>query len=85
MPELSRFFGIVIYMYYRDHAPGHFHAAYGEAEVTVEIRTGRVHGELPPRVLAHLSEWYALHRDELEANWERSLKREPLVRIEPLE
>lgn len=49
MPEISRFLGIVIAMYYRDHAPPHFHAIYGDFEVTVEIASGRVNGDFPKR------------------------------------
>ena len=51
MPELSRFLGIVIAMYYRDHGPAHFHAIYGEFEATVNIVTGQLNGELPKRAL----------------------------------
>jgi len=47
MPELSRFLGIVIAMYYREHGPAHFHAIYGDFEATVEIEAGRVNGSLP--------------------------------------
>ena len=56
MPEISRFLGIVIAMYYRDHASPHFHAIYGDAEVTVEIATGKVNGQFPKRTLAHVLE-----------------------------
>jgi len=49
MPELSRFLGIVIAMYYRDHGPAHFHAIYGDFEITVEIESGRVNGDFPKR------------------------------------
>ena len=65
MPELSRFLGIVIAMYYRDHAPAHFHAIYGDSEVTVEILSGRVNGQFPKRALAHVLEWATLHQPEL--------------------
>ena len=51
MPEISRFLGIVIAMYYRDHAPPHFHAIYGEYEVTVEIASGTVNGDMPKRAV----------------------------------
>ena len=51
MPELSRFLGIVIAMYYRDHGPAHFHAIYGEFEITVEIESGRINGDFPKRAL----------------------------------
>ena len=85
MPELSRFLGLVIAMYYRDHGPAHFHAVYGEFEVTVEIETGKINGRLPKRASALVQEWNALHKSELLANWERARRKEPLTRIEPLE
>ena len=56
MPEISRFLGIVIRMYYRDHAPPHFHAEYGESEITVDIQTGNVTGTFPRRALAAVLE-----------------------------
>ena len=65
MPELSRFLGIVIVMYYRDHPPPHFHAIYGEFDITVEIESGKVNGPFPKRALAHVLEWSTLHRQEL--------------------
>ena len=66
MPELSRFFGIVITMYARDHEPAHFHARYGEDEVLIEIDTSRVlRGVLPRRALAMVEEWCGLRRPEL--------------------
>lgn len=85
MPEISRFLGIVIAMFYSDHAPPHFHARYGEHEVTVRIGDGVVDGRFPRRALSLLLEWYALHREELRDNWERARTRKPLQRIEPLE
>ena len=56
MPEISRFLGISICMYYREHAPPHFHAEYGEFEITVEIETGIVSGRFPTRALGHVLE-----------------------------
>ncbi|MDA1314519.1 MAG: DUF4160 domain-containing protein [Acidobacteria bacterium] len=85
MPELSRFLGIVIYMYYRDHAPAHFHAEYGEFEVTVEIATGVVTGKFPRRAMNLVLEWYALHKVELEDNWLRARGKKHLIPIDPLE
>jgi len=85
MPELSRFLGIVIYMYFRDHAPAHFHAEYGEFEIIVDIATGEVRGKFPPRAQRLVLEWYALHRSQLLENWSRALRKEPLIRIDPLE
>ena len=85
MPEISRFLGIVIAMYYRDHAPPHFHAFYGDREVTIDIATGQVSGDFPKRALAHVQEWRTLHRDALMQTWTRARASKPLPRIEPLE
>ncbi len=63
MPELSRFLGIVVRMHYRDHAPPHFHAEYGEFEITVEIETGVIEGKFPRRALAAVMDWY-LHSSQ---------------------
>jgi hypothetical protein len=85
VPELSRFLGIVIRMYYDDHPPPHFHARYGEYEVIVEIGTGAVDGRFPLRALRHVLEWQELHREALSAAWELAEAGEPLRRIAPLE
>jgi len=85
MPEISRFLGIVIVMYYRDHPPAHFHARYGRYEITVEIETGIVHGDFPRRALRHVLDWYELHQDELLDDWNLAQQRQPLRPIEPLE
>ena len=85
MPEISRFLGIVIAMYYRDHAPPHFHALYGEYEVTVNITTGEANGDFPKRALAHVQEWRALHQEELADTWTLARASKPLPRIDPLE
>ena len=85
MPEISRFLGIVIAMYYRDHAPAHFHAIYGDFEVTVEIDGGLVHGNFPRRALAHVLEWHTLHRQELLDAWSLARASRPLPRVDPLE
>ena len=85
MPEISRFLGIIIRMYFRDHAPAHFHAEYGEYEITVDIETGVITGKFPKRALSAVMEWYQLHKDELMANWEAARNRKPLSKIEPLE
>jgi Domain of unknown function (DUF4160) len=85
MPEISRFLGIIIRMYYRDHAPPHFHAEYAEHEITVEIEGGLVEGRFPRRALAAVLDWYAMHRDELLANWLLVRQEQPMNRIDPLE
>ena len=71
--------------YYRDHAPPHFHALYGEHEITVNIATGEVSGDFPKRALAHVQEWCTLHREELTNTWTLARANKPLQRIDPLE
>ncbi len=85
MPEISRFLGIVIAMFYRDHMPAHFHAIYGDYEMTVSIATGIVTGRFPRRALRHVLEGYELHRDDLWEDWELAQARRPLQKIAPLE
>ena len=85
MPEISRFLGIVIRMYYRDHSPPHFHAEYAEHEIEVEIESGIVEGRFPLRALRAVLEWYEQHRDELRANWQLTCEEHPLKPIDPLE
>lgn len=85
MPEISRFFGIVIRMFYDEHAPPHFHAAYGAEEATVELQSLAVTaGRLPPRVLGLVVEWASAHRAELLEDWYRARRGEPLRPIDPL-
>lgn len=85
MPEISRFLGIVITMFYRDHDPPHFHAAYGGYDIVVSIGDGVVTGQFPRRALRLVLEWYELHKAELVENWELARQRKPLKRIPPLE
>lgn len=86
MPEISRFFGIVIGMFYDDHAPPHFHARYAGFKATIQIETlGVLEGVLPPRVLGLVTEWAALHRAELQENWALAREQAPLRPIAPLE
>ena len=85
MPELSRFLGIVIGMFYREHGVPHFHAVYGEHEISVEIETGMIHGDFPTRALKLVLEWTNLHKSELLENWQRARLGQPLKRIAPLE
>ena len=85
MPEISRFFGIVITMYYKDHAPPHFHARYGGEEAQFAIATGeRLAGRLPPRVQGLVSEWLEMHREALHGNWTRAREGRSLDRIDGL-
>ena len=85
MPEISRFLGIVITMFYREHGPPHFHAGYGEYNIVVSILDGVVSGSFPRRALRLVLEWFELHKNELKENWELAQQRKPLNRIAPLE
>ena len=85
MPEISRFLGIIIAMFYKDHAPPHFHAIYGEYEITVEIHSGVINGRFPMRALGLVLEWLELHKDELLDNWQLLEEMKPLKKIAPLE
>ncbi len=78
MPEISRFLGIIIAMFYKDHAPPHFHAIYGEYEITVEIESGVINGRFPRRALRLVLEWLELHKDELLENWQLAEEKKPL-------
>jgi hypothetical protein len=85
MPEISRFYGIVIRMNTNDHPPPHFHAYYGGQEVLVDIRNGAIYrGSLPPRGLRLVNEWFVLHQAELQENWNRAEAELPLLSIAPL-
>jgi hypothetical protein len=86
MPEISRFFGIVIAMYYRDHAPPHFHVRYSGQKALVAIESSAVlRGRLTPRALGLVKEWATLHRKELMEDWALARREQPLRSIEPLE
>ncbi len=85
MPVISNFLGIVIAMYWNDHAPPHFHAKYAEYEMTINILTGVVEGKFPRRALKHVLEWYELHQQELIDDWTLCQKNEQPKPIEPLE
>ena len=85
MPRLSEFYGIAVYMYWRDHNPPHFHAIYGGDEALVVIADGSLlRGSLPRTAARLVAEWLALHRDELMANWERAQVPDALLPVEPL-
>jgi hypothetical protein len=85
VPRISAFYGIVIVLYYGDHEPPHFHARYGEYEAQVLIATGELlAGNLPRRAQHLVSEWVALRRDELWANWAKAQAEQALTTIDPL-
>ena len=85
MTTISTFYGILIQMFWGDHAPPHFHALYGEYEV-INIRTLEiVKGFMPRRALALILEWASLHREELMEDWKLCEMKQMPVKIEPLE
>lgn len=85
MPELCRFYGIIIRMFWADHPPPHFHAIFGEHEALIAIRTSEIiEGSLPLGANSLVSQWIALHREELLEIWELARESKPLRKIEPL-
>ena len=85
MPEISRFYGIVIRMFYDDHNPPHFHAFYGSDEAWITVNTLAVfHGNLPSRALGMVIEWASLHQDELRRNWALMAEEAKPKKIAPL-
>ncbi len=85
MPEISRFYGLIVYMFYNEHNPPHIHVKYQENEITIEIESGKVKGTFPQRALNLVNEWIEIHKKELNDNWELSFKRNPLKKIKPLD
>ena len=86
MPEISRFFGIIIKMFSDDHNPPHFHAEYGGNAALIDIRSLSLFaGRLPPRVMGLVIEWASLHEQELLDDWRRAQEQQVLQKIDPLE
>ena len=86
MPEISRFFGIIIAMFFDEHNPPHFHARYGKDGVAIEVRTLKVlEGKIPPRALGLVIEWASQHQEELLQNWELARQNQRLNKIAPLD
>ncbi|GAA6621119.1 DUF4160 domain-containing protein [Scytonema sp. NUACC26] len=86
MPEISRFFGILITMYYNNHPPPHFHVRYNQQKAIVSIETLEIlEGELTSRLFKLVLEWATLHQSELMADWELARDNQPLNKILPLE
>jgi hypothetical protein len=85
MPIISMFYGILIQMFWADHAPPHFHALYAEYEALIDIRTLEImKGELPKRALALVLEWASEHRVELMEDWELCAHMQTPKKVSPL-
>jgi hypothetical protein len=86
VPTISQFFGIIVRMFFDEHAPPHFHAQYGEHKASINIRTLEVmEGKLPRRALNLVQDWAELHRDELLADWALCQQHQQPRPILPLE
>ena len=85
MPEISRFYGIVITMYNSEHNPPHFHIRYNDYRATMDINTGELNGNLPRRGVNLVYEWYDQHKEDLKNNWLRMEKGEEIIEIKPLD
>jgi hypothetical protein len=86
MPEISRFFGIIVQMYYSDHDPPHFHVRYSGQKALIAIETlALLRGRLSPRALGLVTEWAAMHRAELIEDWNLARSEAQLKPIAPLE
>ncbi len=85
MPELSRFLGIIIYMYFNEHNPLHFHAEYNEHSAAISITNfGVIEGKLPAKVLSLVVEWAQEHQEELLHNWNSIRETGEYAKIDPL-
>jgi Domain of unknown function (DUF4160) len=86
MPRISTFYGVVIYMYWneRDHPVAHFHAYHAGRRASVAVDGTVLAGSLEPRALQFVREWARLRSEEIQTNWDRARKSEPLLNIEPL-
>ncbi len=86
MPEISRFLGIIIAMYYREHNPPHFHVRYNEYKATISIKNLSIlDGKLPPKVLGLVIEWASINQDALIEDWHLAEQFAELKKIPPLE
>ena len=85
MPRICSFYGIVIWIYWDDHEPPHFHATYAEEEILIKIKDLSVYaGSFPARAFGLVMEWASLHQEELLENWNIMKQNLPLKKIEPL-
>ncbi len=87
MPEISRFYGIIIKMIFKDnekHHKPHVHVYYGEYEASISLDGEVLEGKLPIKQYRMVSGWMALHEDELYMAWNNAVREKPFSKIEPL-
>jgi hypothetical protein len=86
MPEISRFFGLIIRMFYDDHDPPHVHVEYQGNKAKVDFEGNVLRGDLHSRTALKLTrEWIDLHSEELTKDWEKAMAGNPLEKISPLQ
>lgn len=85
MPEICRFYGIIIAMFPQDHNPPHFHVVYNGNKAIVDIQSGTIKGSLPKRALHLVCQWLDLHKEELLRNWDKLAAGKEADEIEPLD
>lgn len=85
MPIISQFFGISIYMFWKDHMPPHFHARYGGEEIIMDIESGSIQGNMTKRAINLINEWRQIHIEELRKDWDLAIEKSALNEIQPLE
>ena len=84
MPEISRFYGIIISLYWKDHNPPHVHFTYGDYECSISVLDRVVDGQAPAKVIAKVNLWIDLHEQEILSLWENAQEGKQIGRIEPL-
>jgi hypothetical protein len=84
MPEISRFYGIIICLYWKDHNPPHIHFMYGNYECSISVLDRIVDGQAPAKVISKVNQWIDLHEQEILSLWERAQDGKQIGRIEPL-
>ena len=84
MPEICRFYGIILSLYWRDHNPPHIHFTYGDYECSISVIDRVVDGKAPAKVILKVNQWIDQHEDELLRMWEKAQRGEKIGKIEPL-
>lgn len=86
MPIISRFFGIVIRMFFDDHNPPHIHVEYQSGKAVIDFNGNVLKGDLGSKTALKLvREWVDLHEEELLIDWDAAVRKEPLNEIPPLD
>ena len=84
MPEISRFYGIIVCLYWKDHNPPHVHFTYGDYECSISVLDRIVDGQAPAKVISKVNQWIDLHEQEILSLWEKAQSGAQIGRIEPL-